>query len=155
MKENEGELALFLKMKKHEKECNDLLLNCSEEFNAPLAIMHVSLFRVCITEIFVSIHDLVFIYDLPNRLSKCIKLEAYADAIRAQMKYLVSLPLYQAYGDSSFRDCKQASVEVIVVVVKNLHGKLFSDFESIQVRAYATVLLKQLDFSVCTSFLKK
>ena len=38
MKENEGELALFLKMKKHEKECNDLLLNCSEEFNAPLGI---------------------------------------------------------------------------------------------------------------------
>ncbi|KAG4963302.1 hypothetical protein JHK82_039973 [Glycine max] len=171
MKENEGELALFLKMKKHEKECNDLLLNCSEEFNAPLVLSFFSLSTLLyltkgsilrnyigLVIFFVKFSGMTyesfveFIYDLPNRLSKCIKLEAYADAIRF---YIGTMPIFKAYGDSSFRDCKQASVEVIVVVVKNLHGKLFSDFESIQVRAYATVLLKQLDFSVCTSFLKK
>ncbi|KHN38976.1 hypothetical protein glysoja_035104 [Glycine soja] len=69
MKENEGELALFLKMKKHEKECNDLLLNCSEEFNAPLG----SILRNYIG---------LVIFFVKFRLSKCIKLEAYADAIR-------------------------------------------------------------------------
>lgn len=36
MKEKEEELALFLEMKKREKERNDLLLNGSEEFDAPL-----------------------------------------------------------------------------------------------------------------------
>ncbi|KAH7537541.1 hypothetical protein FEM48_Zijuj03G0104000 [Ziziphus jujuba var. spinosa] len=36
MKEKEEELALFLEMKKREKERNDLLLNSSEEFDAPL-----------------------------------------------------------------------------------------------------------------------
>ena len=38
MKEKEEELALFLEMKKREKERNDLLLNSSEEFDAPLGI---------------------------------------------------------------------------------------------------------------------
>ncbi|KAM1612846.1 hypothetical protein PS2_001436 [Malus domestica] len=37
MKEKEEELALFLEMKKREKERNDLLLNSSEEFDTPLA----------------------------------------------------------------------------------------------------------------------
>ncbi|KAJ7963998.1 mucin-17-like isoform X1 [Quillaja saponaria] len=36
MKEKEEELALFLEMKKREKERNDLLLNSSEEFDPPL-----------------------------------------------------------------------------------------------------------------------
>ncbi|KAI4306451.1 hypothetical protein L6164_029726 [Bauhinia variegata] len=36
MKEKDEELALFLEMKKREKERNDLLLNSSEEFEAPL-----------------------------------------------------------------------------------------------------------------------
>ncbi|TQD75963.1 hypothetical protein C1H46_038496 [Malus baccata] len=36
MKEKEEELALFLEMKKREKERNDLLLNSSEEFDSPL-----------------------------------------------------------------------------------------------------------------------
>lgn len=38
MKEKEEELSLFLEMKKREKERNDLLLNHSEEFDAPLGI---------------------------------------------------------------------------------------------------------------------
>jgi len=38
MKDKEEELALFLEMKKREKERSDLLLNGSEEFDAPLGI---------------------------------------------------------------------------------------------------------------------
>ncbi|KAH9653465.1 vacuolar protein sorting-associated protein 51-like [Citrus sinensis] len=54
----------------------------------------------------------------------------------------------QAYGDSSFQDCKRASEEAIAIIIKNLQGKLFSDSESIQARAEAAMLLKQLDFPV-------
>ncbi|KAA3462423.1 vacuolar protein sorting-associated protein 51-like protein [Gossypium australe] len=86
-----------------------------------------------------------FIYDLPVRLEKCIKSEAYADAVKF---YTGAMPIFKAYGDSSFQDCKQASEEAIAIIVKNLQGKLFSDSESIQARAEAAVLLKQLDFPV-------
>ncbi|WJX19844.1 Vacuolar protein sorting-associated protein 51, variant 2 [Trifolium repens] len=86
-----------------------------------------------------------FIYDLPDRLGKCIKSEAYADAVRF---YIGAMPIFKAYGDSSFQDCKKASEEAITNVIKNLQGKLFSDSESIQVRAESAVLLKQLDFPV-------
>ncbi|GKU99374.1 hypothetical protein SLEP1_g12233 [Rubroshorea leprosula] len=55
-----------------------------------------------------------------------------------------------AYGDTSFEDCKRASEEAVAIIVKNLQGKLFSDSESIQARAEAAVLLKQLDFLVET-----
>lgn len=44
MKEKEEELALFLEMKKREKERNDLLLNSSEEFDAPLG---TDFFKFC------------------------------------------------------------------------------------------------------------
>ncbi|XP_045812926.1 vacuolar protein sorting-associated protein 51 homolog [Trifolium pratense] len=86
-----------------------------------------------------------FIYDLPDRLGKCIKSEAYADAVRF---YIGAMPIFKAYGDSSFQDCKKASEEAITNVIKNLQGKLFSDSELIQVRAESAVLLKQLDFPV-------
>ncbi|XP_024019323.1 vacuolar protein sorting-associated protein 51 homolog [Morus notabilis] len=86
-----------------------------------------------------------FIYDLPARLGKCIKSEAYADAVRF---YTGAMPIFKAYGDSSFQDCKRASEEAIAIITKNLQGKLFSDSESIQARAEAAVLLKQLDFPV-------
>ncbi|KAL1339466.1 hypothetical protein AAHE18_U039200 [Arachis hypogaea] len=84
-----------------------------------------------------------FIYDLPDRLNKCIKSEAYADAVRF---YTGAMPILMAYGDSSFRDCKLASEEAMATIVKNLQGKLFSDSESIQKRAEAAVLLKQLEY---------
>ncbi|RDX58089.1 Vacuolar protein sorting-associated protein 51-like protein, partial [Mucuna pruriens] len=59
------------------------------------------------------------------------------------------MPIFKvAYGDSSFQDCKRASEEAIAIIVKNLQGKLFSDSESMQVRAEAAVLLKQLNFPV-------
>ncbi|KAG6606940.1 Vacuolar protein sorting-associated protein 51-like protein, partial [Cucurbita argyrosperma subsp. sororia] len=86
-----------------------------------------------------------FIYDLPARLGKCIKTEAYADAVRF---YTGAMPIFKAYGDSSFQDCKRASEEAIAIVLKKLQEKLFSDSESIQTRAEAAVLLKQLDFPV-------
>ncbi|KAJ6686697.1 hypothetical protein OIU79_016458 [Salix purpurea] len=86
-----------------------------------------------------------FIYDLPSRLGKCIKSEAYADAVRF---YIGAMPIFKAYGDSSFQDCKRASEEAMAMIIKNLQGKLFSDSESIQARAEAAVLLKQLDFPV-------
>ncbi|XP_019441303.1 PREDICTED: vacuolar protein sorting-associated protein 51 homolog [Lupinus angustifolius] len=86
-----------------------------------------------------------FIYDLPDRLGKCIKSEAYADAVRF---YTGAMPIFKAYGNSSFQDCKRASEEAIAIIIKNLQGKLFSDSESIQVRAEAAVLLKRLDFPV-------
>ncbi|KAE9465220.1 hypothetical protein C3L33_02878, partial [Rhododendron williamsianum] len=40
MKEKEDELALFLEMRKREKERNNLLLHNSEEFDAPLSFLH-------------------------------------------------------------------------------------------------------------------
>lgn len=86
-----------------------------------------------------------FIYDLPTRLQKCIKSEAYAEAVKF---YTGATPIFKAYGDSSFLDCKRASEEAVSVIIKNLQGKVFSDSESIQARAEAVMLLKQLDFPV-------
>uniref|UniRef100_A0A6N2NA08 DNA helicase n=1 Tax=Salix viminalis TaxID=40686 RepID=A0A6N2NA08_SALVM len=87
-----------------------------------------------------------FIYDLPARLGKCIKSEAYADAVKF---YIGAMPIFKAYGDSSFQDCKQASEEVMATIIKKLQGKLFLDSESIQARAEAAILLKKLNFPVC------
>lgn len=86
-----------------------------------------------------------FIYDLPTTLGKCIKSEAYADAVRF---YTGAMPIFKAYGDSSFQDCKKASEEVMSVIINKLQDKVSSDSESIQARAEAVMLLKQLDFPV-------
>ncbi|KAL9271939.1 Vacuolar protein sorting-associated protein 51-like protein [Drosera capensis] len=88
-----------------------------------------------------------FIYDLPERLGKCIKAEAYADAVRL---YTGATPIFKVYGDSSFKDCKKASEDAVAQIIKNLQasGKLFSDSEPIQVRAESAMLLKKLDFLV-------
>ncbi|KAI4349737.1 hypothetical protein L6164_010297 [Bauhinia variegata] len=86
-----------------------------------------------------------FIYDLPDRLGKCIKSEAFADAVRF---YTGAMPIFKAYGDTSFHDCKRASEEAIAIIIKKLQVKLFSDSESMQTRAEAAVLLKQLNFPV-------
>uniref|UniRef100_A0A0D9VYR2 Vacuolar protein sorting-associated protein 51 homolog n=1 Tax=Leersia perrieri TaxID=77586 RepID=A0A0D9VYR2_9ORYZ len=86
-----------------------------------------------------------FIYDLPTRLNKCIKAEAYADAVRF---FTGAKPIFEAYGDTSFHDCKKASEEAIDLVVQHLQAKLYSDSEPIESRAEAVVLLKQLNFPV-------
>ncbi|KAL3649135.1 Vacuolar protein sorting-associated protein 51 [Castilleja foliolosa] len=86
-----------------------------------------------------------FIYDLPTRLEKCIKSETYAEAVKF---YTGATPIFKAYGDSSFQDCKRASEEAVNIIIKNLQGKVFSDSESIQARAEAVMLLKQLNFPV-------
>ncbi|PHU30587.1 hypothetical protein BC332_02680 [Capsicum chinense] len=80
-----------------------------------------------------------------NRLAKCIKSEAYADAVKY---YIGAMPIFKIYGNSSFLDCKRASEEAIAIIIKALQGKVFSDSESIQARAEAIMLLKQLDFPV-------
>ncbi|XP_010268002.1 PREDICTED: vacuolar protein sorting-associated protein 51 homolog [Nelumbo nucifera] len=86
-----------------------------------------------------------FIYDLPSRLGKCIKSEAYADAVKF---FTGATPIFKAYGDSSFHDCKRASEEAMSIVTKKLQEKLFSDSEPTNERAEAVLLLKQLDFPV-------
>ncbi|VFQ80274.1 unnamed protein product [Cuscuta campestris] len=86
-----------------------------------------------------------FIYDLPTTLAKCIKAETYADAVKY---YIGAMPIFKAYGDSSFQECKRASEEAVAIIVKNLQGKVFSDSESIQARAQAVMLLKQLNYPV-------
>lgn len=48
MKDKEEELALFLEMRKREKERNDLLSNNAEEFDAPLGIASVSNFGLAL-----------------------------------------------------------------------------------------------------------
>jgi hypothetical protein len=58
------------------------------------------------------------------------------------------MPILKVYGDTSFQDCRRASEEAIEIIIKNLQTKLFSDSESIQARAEAAVLLKQLDVPV-------
>lgn len=45
MKEKDEELALFLEMKKREKERSDLLLHNSEEFDAPLGPLGIAMFK--------------------------------------------------------------------------------------------------------------
>lgn len=86
-----------------------------------------------------------FIYDLPTRLNKCIKTEAYADAVRF---FTGAKPIFEAYGDTSFQDCKKASEEAMDLVIQHLQAKLYSDSEPIEERAEAVVLLKQLNFPV-------
>ncbi|RLN43179.1 hypothetical protein C2845_PM01G28850 [Panicum miliaceum] len=86
-----------------------------------------------------------FIYDLPTRLNKCIKTEAYADAVRF---FTGAKPIFEAYGDTSFQDCKKASEEAMDLVIQHLQAKLYSDSEPIEARAEAVVLLKQLNFPV-------
>uniref|UniRef100_M8BYT3 Vacuolar protein sorting-associated protein 51 homolog n=1 Tax=Aegilops tauschii TaxID=37682 RepID=M8BYT3_AEGTA len=90
-------------------------------------------------------HKTQFIYDLPTRLNKCIKAEAYADAVRF---FTGAKPIFEAYGDTSFQDCKKASEEAMDLVIQQLQAKLYSDSEPIEARAEAVVLLKQLNFPV-------
>ncbi|KAI0492793.1 hypothetical protein KFK09_027069 [Dendrobium nobile] len=86
-----------------------------------------------------------FIYDLPAQLGRCIKAEAYADAVRF---FTGAKPIFEAYGDSSFQDCKRASEQAMDIVIQNLQEKLSSESVPIERRAEAVLLLKQLSFPV-------
>lgn len=86
-----------------------------------------------------------FIYDLPSQLMKCIKSEAYADAVKY---YVGALPVLKVYGQSSFETCRKESEEAIGTVIKLLQARLFTDSEPVEARAEAVVLLKQLGFPV-------
>ncbi|PIA26380.1 hypothetical protein AQUCO_09400025v1 [Aquilegia coerulea] len=86
-----------------------------------------------------------FIYDLPTRLGKCIKTESYADAVRF---FTGAMPIFKAYGDSSFQDCKRDSEDAIAIIVKILQEKLLSDSVPTEARAEAAKLLKQLNVPV-------
>ncbi|KAL0420123.1 UNVERIFIED_CONTAM: Vacuolar protein sorting-associated protein 51 [Sesamum radiatum] len=84
-----------------------------------------------------------FIYDLPARLEKCIKSEAYADAVKY---YTGAMPIFKAYGDSSFQDCKRQSEEAVAIIINNLEGKVFSDAESIQAELRLSCFLSSWTF---------
>lgn len=136
-----------------------------------------------------------FIYDLPTRLQKCIKSEAYAEAVKfytgatpifkvfflaltnglfwnylilltfaffcilnntkLRISSTIALPLtsslHQAYGDSSFLDCKRSSEEAVSVIMKNLQAwPLF--FYSIIFTVYEFLTCKYIRvWIVCTS----
>lgn len=47
MKEKEEELALFLEMRKREKERNSLLIQNSDEFDAPLGMKFLFFYKLC------------------------------------------------------------------------------------------------------------
>ncbi|KAK1377997.1 hypothetical protein POM88_024741 [Heracleum sosnowskyi] len=70
--------------------------------------------------IMIDVDELSFIYDLPTRLGKCLKSEAYADAVKL---YTGAMPIFEAYGDSSFKDCKRASEQEVSKIIKILQDK--------------------------------
>ncbi|RDY03083.1 Vacuolar protein sorting-associated protein 51-like protein, partial [Mucuna pruriens] len=111
-------------------------LRCEENFNSR-----------CFTPFFILVKE-QFIYDLPDRLGRFIKSEAYADAVKF---YAGAMPIFKvAHGDSSFQDLSKRLKEAKAILVKNLQGKLFSDSESMQVRAEAAAkLLEKFELS-CT-----
>ncbi|KAL2507576.1 Vps51/Vps67 family (components of vesicular transport) protein [Forsythia ovata] len=100
-----------------------------------------------------------FIYDLPTRLEKCIKSEAYADAVKF---YTGAMPIFKLSGrkepSGRYRSVSEPWNPVDIdddrVLYHPLSGKVFSDSESIKARAEAVMLLNQLNFPVETLKLK-
>ncbi|XP_059295706.1 vacuolar protein sorting-associated protein 51 homolog [Lycium ferocissimum] len=65
-----------------------------------------------------------FIYDLPARLAKCIKSEAYADAVKY---YTGAMPIFQGiWRLPRSRDCKETQRKQFAVITNELAG--FSSF---------------------------
>ncbi|KAH7284565.1 hypothetical protein KP509_34G060300 [Ceratopteris richardii] len=83
-----------------------------------------------------------FVFDLPIRLRKCLKAEAYGDAVKY---YKGALPVLKAYGRTSFQTCKQESDEVIAKITKSLKVRATSVTESVPNRAEAIRLLQELN----------
>ncbi|MCO5566355.1 hypothetical protein L7F22_020032 [Adiantum nelumboides] len=86
-----------------------------------------------------------FVFDLPKRLRKCLKTEAYTDAVRF---YKGALPVLKAYGRTSFQTCKEESDEVMGTIKRRLQARAISDTESVLNRAEAVKLLQELNFPV-------
>lgn len=86
-----------------------------------------------------------FVFDLPKRLRKCLKSEAYTDAVRF---YTGALPVLKAYGKTSFQTCKEESEEVMATIAKRLQARVMADSEPLHSRSEAVELLQQLNHPV-------
>eukprot|EP00250_Pteridium_aquilinum_P007966 c17563_g1_i1 orf=74-2464(+) len=86
-----------------------------------------------------------FVFDLPKRLRKCLKSEAYADAVKF---YKGALPVLKAYGKTSFQTCKEESEEVMGTITRRLQARVVADTESVLTRSEAVRLLQELNHPV-------
>ncbi|CAM6014084.1 unnamed protein product [Sphagnum balticum] len=86
-----------------------------------------------------------FIFDLPQRLRKCMNAEDYSTAVKY---YKGALPILQAYGQSSFRSCKEEVDELISTLTDKLQTQVMDQAVQLSSRARAVTLLQQLNHSV-------
>ncbi|CAM6035674.1 unnamed protein product [Sphagnum compactum] len=86
-----------------------------------------------------------FIFDLPQRLRKCMNAEDYSTAVKY---YKGALPILQAYGQSSFRSCKEEVDELISTLTDKLQAQVMDQAVQLSSRAQAVTLLQQLNHSV-------
>lgn len=82
-----------------------------------------------------------FIFDLPHRLRKCMSAENYVGTVKY---YQGALPILKAYGQSSFRKCKEESDAIISTLVKRLQAQVMNPSVLLPARAQAVSLLQQL-----------
>ncbi|XP_024390058.1 vacuolar protein sorting-associated protein 51 homolog [Physcomitrium patens] len=88
-----------------------------------------------------------FIFDLPQRLRKCMSAENYAAAVKY---YQGALPILKAYGQTSFRTCKEESDAIISNLIKRLQAQVMDSSAPLSARAQAVSLLQQLNYPVDT-----
>ncbi|XP_024371443.1 vacuolar protein sorting-associated protein 51 homolog isoform X3 [Physcomitrium patens] len=87
------------------------------------------------------LRQIQFAFSLPHRLRKCINTENYVGAAKY---YYGSLPILKAYGQSSFRKCKEESDAIISTLIKRLQAKIKDRSVLLPARAQAVSLLQQL-----------
>ncbi|KAG0593245.1 hypothetical protein M758_1G308100 [Ceratodon purpureus] len=83
-----------------------------------------------------------FLFDLPQRLRKCMSAENYVGAVKY---YQGALPILKTYGKSSFRKCKEESDAIISTLIKHLQAQLMNPKVLLPARAQAVSLLQQLN----------
>ncbi|CAM6051231.1 unnamed protein product [Sphagnum compactum] len=86
-----------------------------------------------------------FVFDLPKRLRKCMKVEDYPVAVK---HYLEALPILQKYGKSGFQSCRQEADEIIGTLKKQLQDQVMDSSVVVTSRAQAVRLLQQLNHPV-------
>lgn len=91
------------------------------------------------------LRQIQFAFSLPHRLRKCINTENYVGAAKY---YYGSLPILKAYGQSSFRKCKEESDAIISTLIKRLQAKIKDRSVLLPARAQAVSLLQQLKHPV-------